>query len=58
MEENQEIIEEKKKKEKKVKKSKAKKNYDKTQIVVKIIAGILAALMVLATAGTLMYSLI
>ncbi len=33
------------------------KNYDKGQIFVKVMAGILAALMVLAAASTLIYSL-
>ena len=47
----------KEKKEKKVK-NKQQRNYDKTQIFVKIIASILAILMVVSVAGTLIYSLI
>ena len=38
-------------------KAKKTKNYDKGQIFVKVMAGILALLMVLATASTLIYSL-
>ena len=49
------------KKEKKINNQKEKvkktKNYDKGQIFVKVMAGILALLMVLATASTLIYSL-
>lgn len=49
------------KKEKKInnqkEKAKKTKNYDKGQIFVKVMAGILALLMVLATASTLIYSL-
>ena len=33
------------------------KNYDKGQIFVKVMAGVLAILMILATASTLIYSL-
>lgn len=33
------------------------KNYDKGQIFVKIMAGFLAMLMIIATAGTLIYAL-
>lgn len=47
----------KKNKEEKIK-SKEKRQFDKGQIFVKIMAGILALMMVLATAGTLIYSLI
>lgn len=43
-----------KKQQEKVKKT---KNYDKGQIFVKIMAGILAILMVVAAASTLIYSL-
>ena len=46
------------KKEKKQQNKKKKvKKYDKGQIFVKVMAGILALLMVIATASTLMYSL-
>ncbi len=49
------------KKEKKINNQKEKvkktKGYDKGQIFVKVMAGILALLMVLATASTLIYSL-
>lgn len=38
-------------------KAKKTKNYDKGQIFVKVMAGVLALLMVLATASTLIYSL-
>ena len=51
------VKKEKVKKEKKVK-NKAQREYDKTQIVVKIIAAILAFLMVISVAGTLLYSLL
>lgn len=47
----------KKNKEEKIK-NKEKRQFDKGQIFVKIMAGILALMMVLATAGTLIYSLI
>jgi hypothetical protein len=39
-------------------KNEKQKKYDRGQIFIKIMAGILALMMVLATAGTLMYSLI
>ena len=67
-EEIKEEVKEKKVKKEKVKKEKVKKDkktknkaqrdYDKTQIVVKIVAAILAFLMVISVAGTLLYSLI
>lgn len=43
-----------KKQQEKVKKT---KHYDKGQIFVKVMAGVLAILMILATASTLIYSL-
>ena len=46
--------EKKKKQQEKVKKT---RHYDKGQIFVKVMAGILAILMLLATASTLIYSL-
>ena len=49
-------MKEKKDKEKK-KKTKEQRNYDKSQIFVKIMAGILAILMVAATAMTLIFAL-
>ena len=39
-------------------KNKRTKNYDRGQVFVKIMAGILAILMILSVAGTLIYSLI
>ena len=39
-------------------KNKEQRNYDKGQIFVKIMAGFLALLMVVATGGTLIYALI
>lgn len=39
-------------------KNKEKKRFDKGQIFVKIMAGILALMMILSVAGTLIYSLI
>lgn len=47
----------KKDKEPKVK-NKEKKQFDRGQIFVKVMAGILAVMMILATAATLIYSLI
>ena len=47
----------KEKKEKQQEKVKKTKRYDKGQIFVKVMAGILAILMLLATASTLIYSL-
>ncbi len=47
----------KKDKEQKVK-NKEKKQFDRGQIFVKVMAGILAVMMILATAATLIYSLI
>lgn len=44
-------------KEKKIK-TKQQKQFDKGQIFIKIMAGILALLMILATSATLIYSLI
>ena len=44
-------------KEKKIK-TKQQKQFDKGQVFIKIIAGILALLMILATSATLIYSLI
>lgn len=46
------------KKDKEEKNVKNKHRYDKGQIFVKIMAGFLALLMVLATGGTLIYSLL
>ena len=45
------------KKEKNIK-TQEQKNYDRGQVFVKIMAGILAILMILSVAGTLIYSLI
>lgn len=39
-------------------KSKEKKQYDKGQVFVKIMAGILAVMMIMSVAATLIYSLI
>ena len=47
-------VKKQKKQQEKVKKT---KNYDKGQIFVKIMAGILAILMIVAAASTLIYSL-
>ena len=47
----------KEKKDKEKKKTKEQRNYDKSQIFVKIMAGILAILMVAATAMTLIFAL-
>ena len=47
----------KKEKEKKVK-NKEQRNYDKGQVFVKIMAGILSLLMILSVAGSLIFSLI
>lgn len=47
----------KEKKEKQQEKVKKTRHYDKGQIFVKVMAGILAILMLLATASTLIYSL-
>lgn len=47
----------KERKEKKIK-NKEKRQFDKGQIFIKIMAGLLALMMILATAGTLIYSLI
>ena len=44
-------------KEKKIK-TKQQKQFDKGQVFIKIMAGILALLMILATSATLLYSLI
>ena len=41
-----------------MKKNKEQKQFDKGQIFIKIMAGILAVMMVLAAAATLIYSLI
>lgn len=38
--------------------NKIKKNFDKGQVFVKIMAGILAVMMIISVAGTLIYSLI
>lgn len=43
---------------KKEKVNKSQKHYDKGQVFVKVMAGILAALMLLATCGTLIYCLL
>ena len=50
-------IEMKNNKEKKIK-TKQQKQFDKGQVFIKIMAGILALLMILATSATLIYSLI
>lgn len=42
----------------KVVKNKEQKRFDKGQVFVKIMAGILALMMILSVAGTLIYSLI
>lgn len=47
----------KKEKEEKIKKDKAHKNYDKGQIFVKVMAGFLALLMVVATGASLIYAI-
>lgn len=55
--ENKKANQTKKVKEKK-EKNKKQKRYDKSQIFIKIMAGILAILMILSVAGTLIYYLV
>lgn len=43
---------------KKIKENKEQRNYDRGQIFVKIMAGVLAMLMVLSVAASLIYSLV